>query len=75
MISIIKTIEMTDRSVVSACSLDVIASSELSLRGTGMSGSSAVSPLSSAAFPVRERRNERPTEAPAAAVAKAQAQA
>ncbi|GAA2974267.1 MULTISPECIES: hypothetical protein [Streptomyces] len=74
MISIINTIKMTDLSVVSACSLGVIASSELSLRGTGMSGSSAVSPLSLASLPVRER-NERPTEAPAAAVAKAQAQA
>ncbi|MYU33427.1 hypothetical protein GTW52_09940 [Streptomyces sp. SID8358] len=74
MISIINTIKMTDLSVVSACSLGVTASSELSLRGTGMSGSSAVSPLSLASLPVRER-NERPTEAPAAAVAKAQAQA
>ena len=76
MISIIKTIKMTDLSVVSACPLGVIASSELSLRGTGMSGSvPAVSPLSLATLPVRER-NERPTEAPAAAVAKAaQAQA
>ncbi|WP_326699707.1 hypothetical protein OG909_21875 [Streptomyces sp. NBC_01754] len=74
MISIVNTIKMTDRSVVSAYSLGVIASSELSLRGTGMSGGSAVSPLSLAAFPVRER-NERPTEASAAAVAKGQAQA
>ncbi|MYQ51309.1 MULTISPECIES: hypothetical protein [unclassified Streptomyces] len=75
MISIVKTIKMTDLSVVSACPLGVIASSELSLRGTGMSGSvPAVSPLSLATLPVRER-NERPTEAPVAAVANAQAQA
>ncbi|MDQ0794104.1 hypothetical protein [Streptomyces sp. B1I3] len=75
MINIISTSKMTDPSVVSACSLgSLTCSSELSLRGTGMSGISAVSPLSLASLPVRER-NERPTEAPAAAVAKGQAQA
>ncbi|GGY77721.1 hypothetical protein CP967_11080 [Streptomyces nitrosporeus] len=74
MISIINTIKMTDLSVVSTCSLDVARSSEISLRGTGVSGISAVSPLPLASLPVRER-NERPTQAPAAAVAKAQAQA
>ncbi|MER6115470.1 hypothetical protein [Streptomyces sp. NPDC001743] len=74
MISIIKTNKMTDLSVVSACSLGLTRSSASSLRGTGMSGISAVSPLSLASLPVRER-NERPTQAPAAAVAKGQAQA
>ena len=74
MISIIKTDKMTDLSVVSACSLGLACSSASSLRGTGMSGISAVSPLSLGSLPVRER-NERPTQAPAAAVAKGQAQA
>ncbi|MFB4422085.1 hypothetical protein C5F59_013470 [Streptomyces sp. QL37] len=74
MISIINTIKMTDPSVVSTCSLGLTRSSELSLRGTGVSGISVVSPLSLASLPVRER-NERPTEAPAAAVAKGQASA
>ncbi|MEU1124455.1 hypothetical protein ABZ371_13030 [Streptomyces sp. NPDC005899] len=75
MISINSTVKMTDPSVVSARSLgSLTCSSELSLRGTGMSGIPAVSPLSLATLPVRER-NERPTEAPAAAVAKGQAQA
>ncbi|MFD9503653.1 hypothetical protein [Streptomyces sp. NPDC060035] len=74
MISIIKTTKTTDPSVVSACSLGLGCSSELSLRGTGVSGISAGSPLSLASLPVRER-NERPTEAPAAAVAKGQARA
>ncbi|WP_079159481.1 hypothetical protein [Streptomyces griseus] len=76
MISIINTIKMTDPSVASACSLgSLTCSPELSLRGTGVSGVPAVAPLSPASLPVRERRNERPTEAPAAAVAKGQAQA
>ncbi|MFJ8918729.1 hypothetical protein B046DRAFT_03441 [Streptomyces sp. LamerLS-316] len=74
MISIINTIKMTDPSVVSTCSLGLARSSALSLRGTGMSGVSLVSPLSLASLPVRER-NERPTGAPAAAVAKGQASA
>ncbi|MER5280860.1 hypothetical protein ABT025_34710 [Streptomyces sp. NPDC002809] len=74
MISIIETNKMTDLSVVSACSLGLARSSASSLRGTGMSGISAVSPLPLASLPVRER-NERPTQAPAAAVAKGQAQA
>ncbi|MFC9941923.1 hypothetical protein [Streptomyces pratensis] len=72
MISIINTIKMTDPSVVSACSLGLTRSSELSLRGIRVSGVSAVSPLSLASLPVRER-NERPTEAPEAAVVKGQA--
>ncbi|MFD4759920.1 hypothetical protein ACFWOJ_13825 [Streptomyces sp. NPDC058439] len=74
MISIIETNKVTDLSVVSACSLGLACSSESSLRGTGMSGISAVSPLSLASLPVRER-NERPTQAPAAVGAKGQAQA
>ncbi|GAA2934741.1 hypothetical protein ACFPN0_22390 [Kitasatospora cinereorecta] len=74
MISIIQTIKMTDLSVVSADSRGLACSSDLSLRGTGVFGVPAVTPLSLASLPVRER-NERPTEAPAAAVVKAQAQA
>ncbi|MFB7529558.1 hypothetical protein ACFC0C_15115 [Streptomyces sp. NPDC056178] len=74
MISIIETNKMTDLSVVSACSLGLACSSKSSLRGTGMSDISAVSPLSLSSLPVQER-NERPTQAPAAAVAKGQAQA
>ncbi|WP_328887195.1 hypothetical protein [Streptomyces sp. NBC_00316] len=74
MISIIKTNKMTDLSVASACSLGLACSSESSLLGTGLSGIPAVSPLSLASLPVRER-NERPTQAPTAAVAKGQAKA
>ncbi|MGW0786943.1 hypothetical protein ACWD04_01515 [Streptomyces sp. NPDC002911] len=74
MISIINTVKMTDPSIVSTCSLGLTRSSELSLRGTGVSGISGVSPLSLASLPVRER-NERPTEAPEAAVVKGQASA
>ncbi|MCX4532788.1 hypothetical protein ACWD4L_22985 [Streptomyces sp. NPDC002596] len=74
MISIIETNKMTDLSVVSACSLGLACSSESSLRGTGLSGISAASPLSLASLPVRER-NERPTQASTAAVAKGQAKA
>ncbi|BBA99949.1 hypothetical protein RVR_6796 [Actinacidiphila reveromycinica] len=60
--------KVTDRPVAAAaCSLDV---SMISLRGTGLSLSSALLPV----LPVRER-NERPTEAPAVAAAKAQATA
>ncbi|MFC8262183.1 hypothetical protein ACFUNF_32345 [Streptomyces sp. NPDC057291] len=74
MISIIETNKMTDLSVVSACSLGLACSSESSLRGTGLSGISAAGRLSLASLPVRER-NERPTQAPTAAVAKGQAKA
>ena len=74
MISIINTINVTDPSVVSACSLGLMRSSELSLHGTPVSGISVVSPLSLASLPVRDR-NERPTEAPEAAVVKGQASA
>ncbi|WP_031091238.1 hypothetical protein [Streptomyces sp. NRRL S-15] len=72
MISIINTIEVTDPSVVSTCSLGLTRSSALSLRGIGVSGGSAVSPLSMTGLPVW-KRNERPTEAPEAAVVKGQA--
>ncbi|MFJ7087896.1 hypothetical protein ACIQU8_32265 [Streptomyces griseus] len=76
MISIIETQKMTDLSVVSACSLGLTRSSAASLRATGLSGISAARPLSLASLPVTRERNERPTEAPVAAVAKAaQAQA
>ncbi|MFC0599639.1 hypothetical protein [Streptomyces palmae] len=58
--SIIKTIKMADRPVMSACLLG----SSLNLRGTGLSGA------------VEARFSERPTQAPAvAAVAKANAYA
>ncbi|WP_274562919.1 hypothetical protein [Streptomyces spiramyceticus] len=60
--------KMTDRSVVATCPLGS------SLRGTGLSGISAVSLASLASLPVSPR-NERPTEAPEAAVAAAQARA
>ncbi|MFE3516976.1 hypothetical protein [Streptomyces sp. NPDC059166] len=74
MISIINTIKMTDPSVVSACSLGLGGSSELALPATGLSAIAAA-PRSLATLPVRVRRNERPTEAPEAAVVKAQASA
>jgi hypothetical protein len=66
--TIISAIKMTDRSVVATCPLGS------ALRGTGLSGISAVSPASLASLPVREG-NERPTKAPEAAVANVQAQA
>jgi hypothetical protein len=65
---IIDFTKMTDTQVVASCLLGS------SLRGTGLSGISAVSPVALASLPVRER-NERPTQAPEAAVAKAQAKA
>ncbi|MFJ8248966.1 hypothetical protein [Streptomyces sp. NPDC094466] len=71
MISIIETQKMTDLSVVSACSLGLTRYSVASLRATGLSGISAVRPLSLVSLPVTRERNERPIEAPAAAVAKA----
>lgn len=71
MISIIETQKMTDLSIVSACSLGLTRSSVASLRATGLSGISAVRPLSLVSLPVTRERNERPIEAPAAAVAKA----
>ncbi|WP_338672828.1 hypothetical protein V1460_07175 [Streptomyces sp. SCSIO 30461] len=70
--SFICTTEMTDRSVVSACSLGLSGSAFI---GTGLSGFAAELPVSPrAALPVRER-NERPTKALAAGVVKAEAKA
>ena len=64
------TDKMTDRSVVSACSLGFSAA----FNGTGVSGISAVRPVSGlGGLPVLER-NERPTKALEAAV-EAQAKA
>ncbi|GGT09761.1 hypothetical protein GCM10010271_10060 [Streptomyces kurssanovii] len=69
--SFISTAKMTDRSVVSACSLGFSSA----FLGTGMSGISAVLPVSGlGGLPVLER-NERPTKALAAGVAAAEAQA
>ncbi|MGW1884143.1 hypothetical protein [Streptomyces sp. NPDC002133] len=66
------TAKMTDRSVVSACSLGLSGSAFI---GTGLSGFSAVLPVSvPAGLPVRER-NERPTKALEAGVAAAEAKA
>ncbi|MFI0261687.1 hypothetical protein ACH4OW_21925 [Streptomyces sp. NPDC017056] len=68
MISFIETQKMTDRSVVATCLLDV------SFLGTGVSGSGRVSglevsPAASLALMPQAKRDERPTQAPAAAVA------
>ncbi len=74
--SFISTDKMTDRSVVSACSLGFSAS----FKATGVSGFSADLPvialggLGLGGLPVRSR-NERPTKALAAGVAAAEAQA
>jgi hypothetical protein len=57
-----KFTKTTDRPVVATCLLGV------SLRGTGPTGIPALNPVTSASLPVRDR-NERPTEAPEAAVA------
>ena len=65
------TVKMTDRSVVSTCTLGV------SNLGTGLSGIRAVRPasaLSLAGLPIREG-NERPTKALEAAAAQAHAYA
>ncbi|MEV1045041.1 hypothetical protein [Streptomyces sp. NPDC049916] len=76
MISIIGAQKMTGLSVVSACSLGLTRSAAASLRATGLSGVSVVRPLSPVSLPVMRERNERPIEAPVAAVVKAaQAQA
>ncbi|WP_405998648.1 hypothetical protein [Streptomyces sp. NBC_00829] len=69
--SFICTDKMTDRSVVSACSLGFSAAFD----GTGLSGSPAVLPVSGlGGLPVLER-NERPTKALEAGVAAAKARA
>ncbi|MEU2161816.1 hypothetical protein QRN89_22850 [Streptomyces chengbuensis] len=66
------TVEMTDRSVVSACSLGLSGSAFI---GTGLSGFAAARPVApGAGLPVRER-NERPTKALEAGVVAAEAQA
>ncbi|WP_299528541.1 hypothetical protein [uncultured Streptomyces sp.] len=67
----INTNKVTDPSVVSACSLGLLGSSESVLLGTGLSGVSAVRPMPFAGLPVVRERNERPIQAPAAAVAMA----
>ena len=69
--SFVSTAKMTDRSVVSACSLGFSAA----FNGTGVSGVSAALPVSGlGGLPVMER-NERPTKALEAAVAAAKARA
>lgn len=69
--SFVSTAKMTDRSVVSACSLGLSSA----FIGTRMSGVFAVLPVSGlGGLPVRER-NERPTKALEAGVAAAEAQA
>ncbi|NUK73010.1 hypothetical protein HRW23_02675 [Streptomyces lunaelactis] len=69
--SFISTAKMTDRSVVAACTLGFSAA----FNGTGVSGISAVLPVSGlGGLPVLER-NERPTKALEAAVAAAKARA
>jgi hypothetical protein len=66
--SFISTAKMTDRSVVSTCSLGA------AFHGTGVSGISAVLPVSGlGGLPVQ--RNERPTRALEAGVAAAKARA
>ncbi|MEV4917531.1 hypothetical protein AB0K47_12060 [Streptomyces tirandamycinicus] len=66
------TAEMTDRSVVSACSLGLSGSAFI---GTGLSCSMAARPaVFGADLPVRER-NERPTRALEAAAVAAEAKA
>ncbi|WP_199566192.1 hypothetical protein [Streptomyces corynorhini] len=66
--------KMTGLSVVSACSL---GASRSELIASGLSGSIAARPVNLSALPVRERpvlvSDERPTEAPEAGVATAQA--
>ncbi|MFD5426079.1 hypothetical protein [Streptomyces sp. NPDC127084] len=70
--SFIRTANLTDRSVVSVCSLGLSGSAFI---GTGLSGFAAELPVSlCVALPVRER-NERPTKALAAGVVKAEAKA
>ncbi|MER5883553.1 hypothetical protein ABT160_06960 [Streptomyces sp. NPDC001941] len=84
--SFISTVKMTDRSVVSACSLGFSGSALIGtalsgsgfagsgLPGTGLLGFTAGRTASLTALPVLER-NERPTKALEAGVAAAQAQA
>ncbi|GGU53148.1 hypothetical protein [Streptomyces lavendofoliae] len=70
--SVSTTAKMTDRAVVSACSLGLSGSA---LIGTRLPGFAAVRPATlPTALPVRER-NERPTKALEAGVAAGKAQA
>ncbi|MFV2121122.1 hypothetical protein ACE14D_22860 [Streptomyces sp. Act-28] len=71
----VDTVDMADRSVVSACALDLSGSA---FPGSGLSGFRAVRPSSFlSALPVTEgfEGDERPTKAPEAGVAAAQASA
>ncbi|WP_149184299.1 hypothetical protein [Streptomyces sp. TRM49041] len=76
--SFISTAKMTDRSVVSACSLGLSGLSDSQFIGTGLCGSRAVRPsFPLSALPVIEglEANERPSKALEAEVAAAQAPA
>ncbi|URM89707.1 hypothetical protein LUW75_06565 [Streptomyces sp. MRC013] len=73
--SFVSTVEMTDRPFASACALGLSGSA---FPGSGLSGLRAVRPsFPVPAFPVVEgfEADERPTEAPEAGVAAAQAPA
>ncbi|MFJ8308673.1 MULTISPECIES: hypothetical protein [unclassified Streptomyces] len=68
--------KVTDRSVVATCTLgSSFQGTGLSTGVSGLLGLSAVIPAALASLPVRDERNERPIEAPGAAVAKGRAQA
>ncbi|MCT9090996.1 hypothetical protein N4G70_19340 [Streptomyces sp. ASQP_92] len=68
--------KVTDRSVAATCTLgSSFQGTGLSTGVSGLLGLSAVMPASLASFPVRDERNERPIQAPGAAVAKGRAQA
>ncbi|MFI1099065.1 hypothetical protein [Streptomyces melanogenes] len=70
----ISTAKMTDRSVVATCPLgSSFQGTGLSAGVSGLLGLSVVIPSSLASLPVRNG-NERPTQAPEAAVVKGQAQ-
>ena len=68
--------KVTDRSVAATCTLgSSFQGTGLSIGASGLVGISAVVPASLASLPVRDERNERPIQAPGAAVAKGRAQA
>ncbi|GAA2456275.1 hypothetical protein ACFPFX_23125 [Streptomyces mauvecolor] len=68
--------KVTDRSVAATCTLgSSFQGTGLSAGASGLVGISAVVPASLASLPVRDERNERPIQAPGAAVAKGRAQA
>ncbi|WP_199827103.1 hypothetical protein [Streptomyces sp. WM6378] len=68
--------KVTDRSVAATCTLgSSFQGTGLSAGAFGLVGISAVVPASLASLPVRDERNERPIQAPGAAVAKGRAQA